>query len=101
LFSLCTFLKITNEAKILGNFFPRDKLCMINFDKKINVWLHFRRFFHKLIWSPWLRSPRNWLAINWSPLDVKALKSWSFDIESKTGYWISGGIPKKRIPSFY
>jgi hypothetical protein len=47
------FLKITEAAQIVGLLFPRDKLC-INFDKK-SVGLHFRRFFHKPIWS---HSPR-------------------------------------------
>jgi hypothetical protein len=50
LFTLGSLLKLSKERK-MGNFFPLYKLCII-FGQKL-VRLHFGRFFHKLIWSPW------------------------------------------------
>jgi hypothetical protein len=41
----------------LATFFWTDKCIFKNFEKKI-VGPHFGRFFHELIWSPWLFTPR-------------------------------------------
>jgi hypothetical protein len=55
LFTLGSFLKSAEVARIFGLLFPLWKVY-INFDKKC-VGLHFGRFFHKLNWSPW-RGPK-------------------------------------------
>jgi hypothetical protein len=51
LFSLGSFLKVTEVAQIFGLPFPQYQLC-INFDK--NDWLGYTLggFFHKLTWPP-------------------------------------------------
>jgi hypothetical protein len=46
------FLKLTEVAHIFGTLFAWLRFCL-DLDKKM-VGLHFRRFFHKRIWSPWL-----------------------------------------------
>jgi hypothetical protein len=51
LFHMGSFLKNPKVAQILGLLFPRYKLC-IHFDKKL-AGPRIRRFFRKLIWSPW------------------------------------------------
>jgi hypothetical protein len=50
LFSLGSFLKIKEVAKICGVLFPRKKLCGINFDK--SELGNILSIFCKLIWSP-------------------------------------------------
>jgi hypothetical protein len=45
------FSKIMKAAQSFGPFFPHFRLY-IRFGKK-RLGLHFGRFFHKLIWSPW------------------------------------------------
>jgi hypothetical protein len=51
-FILGSILKITKLTQIFVLIFSRKRLC-INFNKNC-LGLHFGRFFHKLIWSPWL-----------------------------------------------
>jgi hypothetical protein len=53
LFPLSICFGILKSIPYSGLLFPRWKLC-ISVEQKWTG-LHFGRFFHKLIWSPWYR----------------------------------------------
>jgi hypothetical protein len=53
LFSMGSFVKITEVALFLGPLLHRKKVCIKYVRKRVG--LHFGPFFHKLIWSPWRR----------------------------------------------